>query len=404
MARRHFWVIFLILAVYVIYVWDRFVFSVELPQIMRTLHLSLTSGGFLASVFQIGLALTSLLGAYLAAKWGNRWIIVIGVVLFSAFTALTALSTGFYDTLVYRIGSGLGEGLYNIGIFTFLGALSARRKGASIGIGASLFGLGSFTGPLIASWLLVATGDWRIPFVLFGILGLIGGWLIYRVVQPQDVEQAGEDPTARARRDFRELWQWATLPICVIMFADGLAVYGFISTYAVFQEHVNHLSILQTGFVLSLFGIGNIFGGIPGGFLGDVIPRRWTVAGAAVLAAIAAAILFHSGSSVALYAPVAFIFGMVTNSLYTNSYAGIQEVVSPNLAATGTGFVATIYFGIGAFSGLFIGGLASHAGWAAAGLWVIEVPMVVGALLMALMGPRRRYAVPTTAPVQKASS
>lgn len=377
----------LLLAIYVLYVWDRFVYGVELPQIMKALGLQLTVAGFLASVFTLGLAIMAIPGGFISVKFGNRWTLLLGTVLFSLFTALTGLAIGFSDTLLYRIGGGVGEGLYNVAIFTFLGSLTIKRRGTSIGVGASLFGIGGFTGPIIAAYSFAVTGDWRVPFFVFGGTGLVGAVLIYFLVKPSDVDRLPQEQERLLKEERGEKHGLAALngkwiiPVSITMLAAGLAQYSYISVYSVFLQSANRISVIDAGFIIGLYGIGNIVGGAPMGYVADRIGRRWAVGAYAVLLAIVSFFAYGMGGSVILYGAAGFIYGAFVNALYTNSYATIQEILPPSMMSVGTGYVATLYFLMGAVSGYFMTEGALLYGWLGAGLIIVALPSIIAAIL-----------------------
>lgn len=97
-------------AVYVVYVWDRYVFSVELVEVRKALHMSLDSAGFLASVFTFGLAAVAIPAGFIVRKLGTRWTLVGGALVFSLATGYTAFGHGLDDITPARIISGVGEG------------------------------------------------------------------------------------------------------------------------------------------------------------------------------------------------------------------------------------------------------------------------------------------------------
>ncbi len=375
----------LLLAIYVLYVWDRFVYGVELPQIMKAVGLQLTVAGFLASVFTLGLAIMAIPGGFISAKFGNRCTLLLGTVLFSLFTALTALATGFGDTLLYRIGSGVGEGLYNVAIYTFLGSLTLKRRGTSIGVGASLFGIGAFTGPIIAAYSLSVTGDWRIPFFVFGGVGILGAVIAYFIVKPSDVDPVSHKKMVEAEKGGKHglaaFKDKRIIPVSVTMLAAGLALYSYISVYSVFLERANSISLIDAGFIIGLFGIGNILGGAPMGYIADLIGRKWAVGTYALLAAILSFLVFGLGGSIVLYGIVGFLYGALVNALYTNSYATIQEIVPPSMMGVGTGYVATLYFLMAAVSGYFMTQGATLYGWPTAGIAIVALPLFVAAFI-----------------------
>src|SRR5580704_13190872 len=109
--------------VYLVYAWDRVVVPVELVEVRGAYGLSVGSSSLIASVFTFGLALTALPAGLLVVRWGTRTTLVVGALLFSLCTAYVPLGFGLTDLLGARILAGVGEGFYNVAMYSFLAGL-----------------------------------------------------------------------------------------------------------------------------------------------------------------------------------------------------------------------------------------------------------------------------------------
>ena len=109
-------------ATYVVNAMDRIVFPVLLPNVAHEYGFQLASGGFLATIFTLGLGVAGVPGGYLFDHMSRKAIAVWGVVIYSVCTMLTCVSVGFYDMAAYRAVSGVGEALQNAAIFTMAGS------------------------------------------------------------------------------------------------------------------------------------------------------------------------------------------------------------------------------------------------------------------------------------------
>jgi MFS family permease len=84
---------------------------------------------------------------FLLARASRRAVALVGLVLFSAATALTAVATGFWDLLVYRFVSGVGETMQ---LAAPLAIGTAYFKQAALAV--SMYGLGALLS-LFGGWL-----------------------------------------------------------------------------------------------------------------------------------------------------------------------------------------------------------------------------------------------------------
>jgi len=146
------------------------------PYFVPEFHLNNAQVGMLASGLSITIAGSGFLLASLADGTGRRKpIMIVMLVLFSLFSAVSGLATGFIMLLAARCILGVAEGpLAPIGQSVIALESSQHRRGLNMGImlnlGAALIGGG--IGPLAATHLADAFG-WRSAFFVSALPGLI---------------------------------------------------------------------------------------------------------------------------------------------------------------------------------------------------------------------------------------
>lgn len=378
-------------AVYLVYTWDRFVFSVELVEVRRALGIPLGQAGLLASIFTFGLALVAIPAGFVVRRLGTRTVLVGGSVVFSLATGYTALGTGFGDVLVARVVTGVGEGLFNVALFTYLGSLSGRLRGTAVGIGASLFGVGALTGPLVVAGMLSGSGDWRFAFLVLAGLGLVGAAAILLTTRGS-AAQSREGQQRPRRPALKALLRPRLLPLAVLMACNGIGLYGVVALYETFLRVHHHFSLGAASVLFALNGAGNIVGGAPLGYLADRVGRRRYLVITSACAAVLGAALFLEPGWFALSAVTAFAFGAASNSVYTNCYAVVQDEVEPEQAPLAVGALATVYFLVAAGSGPLLVAAESVFGWSVGGGVVYAVAYLVG--FAAILTLKERTASP----------
>src|SRR3954468_2355340 len=95
-----------LLVSYVINAMDRQLFSVLAPDVRKALGLTLPQVGLAATVFTLGMGLAGIPTGYLLTRMSRRGVAIIGLIIFSVATYLTAYATGMPDLLLYRFISG----------------------------------------------------------------------------------------------------------------------------------------------------------------------------------------------------------------------------------------------------------------------------------------------------------
>ena len=376
--------------VYLIYAWDRVVVPVELVEVRAAYGLSLSSSSIIASVFTFGLALTALPAGLLVARWGTRTTLVVGAILFSACTAYVPLGFALPDLLGARVLAGVGEGFYNVAMYSFLAGLTVRYRGAAAGVATTLFGLGLLTGPPVISWLQHTSAAWQRPFFVLAAVGVLGALALQVLIGAAN----NQTSSARAAPVLPRLGRVVTPRTLVVLLAaaaNGVGVYAFISVYVTFLRTRWHIGQESAAFVFSAYGLGGLLGGIPMGYVADRVGRRHFLIVALLLAGVAGAAAFAAPPSIVPSVLANLCLGMLLNGSYSNCYAAIQDAVAPEDIPIATGLLATVYFLTASFSGWLLVAAAGLAGWSRGAMLVYTLPYwICAALFFFARGMERR--------------
>src|SRR5690606_38136831 len=114
-------------ATYMLNAMDRQLFYPLLPDISAELGFSLEESGWLATGFTLGLALAGPPTGYLADRLSRKAIIMGSVLVYSLCTLMLPLSVGIADMSVYRLLSGVGEGVHATALYAVVGAFFFHR-------------------------------------------------------------------------------------------------------------------------------------------------------------------------------------------------------------------------------------------------------------------------------------
>jgi MFS family permease len=361
---------------YTVNAMDRQVFYPLLPEISGAYGFSLSQGGLLATGFTLGVAAAGLPAGYLVDRLPRKTVLVVSILIYSLGTVLTPLAAGFADLAVYRLLSGLGEGVQAAALYAAFGAYFHRRRSFAFGALGVAFGIGVLIGPLIGTGLDQGFGTWRAPFYLFGSLGALVALLIPAFVhkgltdstaaaaaaEPADLSRMPESPYNRN-----------TMLLAVAAIGGGLAFYGFLGLYPTYLRTVLHFSPGQTALATSLIGAGAALS-LPTGWLGDrVDPRKLllvTYAGVAV----SAWVLFNGPDTPAWHYVFSFVLaGFLAGSMFTNVNSTMNRSVRPTQSGRAAGLFVATYYAAAAVSGLVFAQLVAAAGWHGAALWQLTV-------------------------------
>ena len=181
-------VLYLTVAAYMITYMDRGVISVATPSIRKDLGFDLLTMSYVLSAFKLSYALFQIPGGWLGDKIGPRRALTLIVSWWSAFTSLTALGWSAASMMVIRFIFGMGEaGAFPIATRSLSRWMRPSERGYAQGITHAGSRLGAALTPLIVAPLILLYG-WRMPFLAFGVLGMIwaGAWYYYYRNSPEE--------------------------------------------------------------------------------------------------------------------------------------------------------------------------------------------------------------------------
>jgi predicted MFS family arabinose efflux permease len=374
-----------LLVSYAINAMDRQLFPLIASDVRREYGFSLSSAGFLSTVFTLGMALAGLPTGWLLARFSRKTALEIGIAIFSAGTVLTAFAHGFADMLFYRTATGVGEAMQLTALLTAATGFFARSRGAAAGSINFTFGVGAMIGPVVAAILLGAWQTWRAPMIVFGILGFAALAVIALAVRPWLTELTGQGGTRAAGIGALTLWNRNTVLLTLMSLTGGMIIYGYLGIYPTYlREHLAYSPALA-GTVMSMYGLGAL-ASIAGGLLGDRFPPRFVMSTTFLAAAGLGYLLFSGIRTFAAEAALSFAWGLIVSGILYVNLAGYHvKAVSDNLAGSASGVFVTSLYGSAAASGYSMGWLANHAGWVTAGLIQISLVSLLGAVLASFL-------------------
>jgi MFS family permease len=366
--------------VYVFSFIDRQIFSLLVGPLRRDLNLTDTQVsllmGFSFAVFYTCFGIPI---GRLADSYSRRWVIAIGLVLWSAFTTGCGLAGTFTQLLVLRMGVGVGEAALSPAAYSLITdyfprerlatAISLYATGIYIGMGLSYI-----VGGLIVGWA-EAEPDWSVPFVgathawqlVFFVIGLPG------IALAPLVFTINESRERRIRRavPMREVVAYMlenrrTFLLHNLGFASiSLAAYATLGWVPEFFRRQFHWDIRTAGLVYGVIvSLGGVMGLLGAGRVADRVystGRR-------------AAVFIVAGTIATLLVPVNLALFLVPSAGWATVWLAVQSVLfaapfgmAPTAIQQMTppamrGQASAVYLFFGALIGLGIGPTAVALG------------------------------------------
>ncbi len=331
-------------------------------------------GGYATSIFMIGWALGGILFGVLGDKIGRARTMLLTVLCYSAFTGLSAISTGVWDFALYRLLTGLGVGgQFAVGVALVAEVMSDRARPFALGWLQALSAVGNMLAACVGIGLgtLEQSGAiasaWRVMFLVGLAPALLAIPIFARLkeperwkaaVQEEEAELAGDPKHAHKLGSIAELfgdprWRRNTIVGMVLAFAGvvglwGIGFFSFDLMRAVFRKHFEAQGLdpqtiagkltLWAGITSLVQNAGSFFGIQAFAQVTHRLGRRPAFAIAFVLAAVSTAFTFwflDAFWQIFVFIP---IMGFCQLSLFGGYAIYFPELFPTRLRSTGTSF------------------------------------------------------------------
>jgi MFS family permease len=361
---------------------DRYVPAALVESLRRSeLHVSDTQSGLLMSGFIVVYMLTSPLFGALGDRRRRPPIVAAGIALWSLATGLAGLARSFAGLLVARSVVGVGEAAYVTITPAFLADSFPRgERGRVFAIFNAATPVGAAAGYILGG-LVEHSFGWRAAFFVAGFPGLLLAVLMWRLRDPPRGarDEEGEMAAAAGAGDgggragggvagghaagtraapghaaaapgggglaavYAELLRNRPFVLIVLGYAAYTFALGALAYWTpAFLSRVRGMPASQSTVQFGLIVVATGFGGtFAGGWLGDMLLRRWSesylwVSGLATLAAAPVALVGFVASSRPVYM-TAIIAAEVLLFLSTGPInSALVNVVAPAHRATAT--------------------------------------------------------------------
>ena len=280
-TRSRGWILAVLTMVYLVNFIDRQILPILLPAIKAEFGLSDALLGLLVGpTFAFFYAIMGIPLAMLADRINRRNLIGVSLILFSAMTALCGLAVQFWQLVIARIATGVGEAGTGPASQTIISDLyppgERARAQAIYATGVNLGVLAAFAG----GGLIAEAFGWRSAFLAAGVPGLILALLLFTTVSDPErgasEARVSADPAASFTVVLKHLWQskafrYTVLGACTTCFT-GYALGGFFPS---FLARSHGMATAQIGLTMALImGVGGGLATFAAGYLADRLSRR----------------------------------------------------------------------------------------------------------------------------------
>ncbi|MCM3907878.1 MFS transporter [Trueperella bernardiae] len=161
-----------------------------LPQFAKSFGVTTTLATVVVSAFAfMRLSFAPVSGA-LAARFGERSMYMVGIVIVAASSAASALAQNYWQLLVVRAAGGVGSVMFSVAAMSLIIKLSpVHARGRASAAYGSGFLLGSILGPAVGG--VLAPLGFRWPFAIYAVLLLIAATIVFVLIPREGQRGAG---------------------------------------------------------------------------------------------------------------------------------------------------------------------------------------------------------------------
>ncbi|GCE07682.1 MFS transporter [Dictyobacter aurantiacus] len=162
---------------------DGFIVNVAVPSIQSSLHANPIEIELIGAAYSLPYALLVITGGRLGDLFGVRRLFLLGMAIFTIFSALCALAPNPILLLAARVGQALGGALLYPQVLSFIQlSFQEQERPRALSMWGAVNGLASIFGQLIGGSLITANVfglGWRSIFLVnvpLGVIVLLGAW------------------------------------------------------------------------------------------------------------------------------------------------------------------------------------------------------------------------------------
>ncbi|XP_055916681.1 protein spinster isoform X1 [Eupeodes corollae] len=262
---------------------DRFTIAGVLTDIQSDFKIGDDDGGLLQTAFVLSYMICAPIFGYLGDRYSRKWIMAVGVLLWSTTTILGSFMNNFGWFITFRALVGIGEASYSTIAPTLISDLFVNEwRSKMLVLFYFAIPVGSGLGYIVGAETAAFAGSWRWALRVTPFLGIIAVVLLFLIVEPERGESEGShnlEPTTYTE-DIKDLvknrsFMLSTIGFtCVTFVAGALAWWGPKYIYLGLRMQPGNEGLTQKD-VSYQFGLIAMTAGIGGVPLGSFLSQRF---------------------------------------------------------------------------------------------------------------------------------
>ncbi|WP_343680303.1 MFS transporter [Chryseobacterium arthrosphaerae] len=326
-----------------------------LPDIAKTLQISIPQAGHLISAYAMGVVIGAPILIGYSVKFPPKKVLIAFMLLFTLFNGLSAIAPNYSTMLIIRFMSGLPHGAF-FGVGTVVAAKMAGKGKEAFYISMM------FTGLTVANLVMVPlvtyighTFHWRLYFAIVALIGVFA--LLFLKLWLPAMEANQNTHFLEELKFLKKKQSWLVLAITAIGFGG---LFTWLSYITPLMTVISGVASSQMAYVMVLAGAGMVVGNLGGGVISDKLGPEKTCALLIFLMMISLMGVFLLSE----HQNIAFVLTFMCGALSMSIAAPINIMMMK--AAPGSEMMAAAFmqagFNIANAMGAFFGGIPLEYG------------------------------------------
>jgi MFS family permease len=335
--------------------------------------------GVATAVFMAGWAMGGLYFGIMGDRWGRARTMMLAILVYSAFTGLSALSQHWWDFMFYRFLTGLGVGgEFSAGVTLVAEVMPDSARPHALGALQALSAIGNIIGSAI-SFVVLPLG-WRWMFVVGVLPALLVASVFKKMKEPETWQRARDSAQKETQKRLGSTgdlfadprWRKHTIIGLILAISGVVGLWGIgFWTPELIREALGNASVQTKNWYVSMGTMLQDFGAFFGIYAFTLVTARIGRRPAFIIAfllGLAATVMtfgwLHQPSDVFWMIP---ILGFCNLSVFGGYSIYFPELYPTRLRSTGVGFcynVGRIIAALGPFTLGHLTRLFSGAGFA----------------------------------------
>lgn len=350
------------MAAYVAYTWSRVFLPVVLVEVMQEFRLDVGLAGLLTTVNGLGQGVLSLFAGYITDRIGYIRGLLLGMAITAATNLVIFLALTPLELFIAAASLGVGISFWTAASYPLMTRVMDGRLSLSSGMIVSSFGLGIFTAPTLATYILHTYDGWRYPF-LFLTLSTSSFIPLSLALLTDRRPQASIGGVGFSRVAYSALFKF-------IPAIAGLAFmqFAYLALYVAYLRLAHGFKPDAAAFAISPYGLGILVGGVVGVYLSLRVRGYWMVLITSTLAMSTMLFIFNTVPSLISASLASLFLGVLLGGvMFQTLIVETQRSLPRNFLASSTGFFYMVLSFASIPPGYILGTMVSYMGWQMAG-------------------------------------